>query len=383
MEERGLDFTAYLTWIVIAIPTVMWQMRDHKFDFVWIVCYVAFIVLFALHDRMHGWSVIAQSLLAVACCYLQPNGFQPILLVIVAAQMARFPFSISLPCIVAQSIAVAFSFNKPAGTLPVVLGYFGFELFALFSVRIAVKENRARIALAEANAELRVATELLEMNSRTAERLRIARELHDLLGHHLAALSINLEVARHLAGGEARKQIEKSQAVTKLLLSDVRDTVSRLREDEPLDLTAAVQSLGEVIQKPALHLDLAPDLNVKDPVIAQVALRAVQEIVTNSVRHSGARNLWLKLATRDQALSIDARDDGGGTDDVYFGNGLRGMRERVEEARGSIEVTSMRGRGFEVHVTLPLSGAPVNGAPASAGSIEARLKPALDRGASE
>lgn len=357
MEERGLDFTAYLTWIVVAIPTVIWQLNANALDRRWVVCYGAFIIFFALHDRFRLISIAIQSLLAITCCFLQPSGFQPVLLVIVAAQLAAFSFALSVPWVLAQTIAVAFSVQKAEGAVLVMLGYFAFELFGLFSVRIAIKESHARLELAEANAELRVATELLEMNSRTAERLRIARELHDLLGHHLAALSINLEVARHLVDGEAREQIEKSQAVTKLLLSDVRDAVSRLREDEPLDLNAAVKSLGEVIQKPALHLELAPDLNVKDPAVAQIALRAVQEIVTNSVRHSGARNLWLKLATRDHALAIDARDDGGGTDCVEFGNGLNGMRERVKEARGSMEVASMRGRGFEVHVTLPLGGA--------------------------
>ena len=357
MDERGLDFTAYLTWLLIAIPSVMLQLRGHKVDPLWIVCYIAFIVFFALHDRFVNVSRIAQSLLAVACCFLQPTGFQPILLVIVAAQLASFSYAVAIPWILVQTIAVAFSAMKFEGAVPIVLGYFAFELFGFFSVRIAVRERVARQQLAEANAELRVATELLEMNSRTAERLRIARDLHDLLGHHLAALSINLEVARHLAGGEAREQIEKSQAVTKLLLGDVRDVVSRLREDEPLDLNAAVASLGQVIQKPVLHLELAPDLNIKDAGVAQIALRAVQEIVTNAVRHSGARNLWLKLGTIDHTLAIDARDDGGGTDCVSFGNGLRGMRERVEQARGSIEVASMRGHGFEVHVKLPMTGA--------------------------
>jgi len=362
MEERGLDFTAYLTWIVVAIPTVTWQVRGHRFDFAWAACYVLFIVAFALHDHYRHAMVIAQSLSAIACCYLEPSGFQPVLLVIVAAQLAAYSFKVSIPWVIAQTIAVAFSVDKPEATLPVLLGYFGFELFGLFAAGIAVKENRARLALAEVNAELRVATELLDMNSRTAERLRIARDLHDLLGHHLAALSINLEVARHLTDGEARAQIEKTQSVTKLLLGDVRDVVSRLREDEPLDLASAVKSLGEVIQKPVLHLEMPSDLTTKDPAVAQIALRAVQEIVTNSVRHSSARNLWLKLTTNDETLTIDARDDGGGTDCVTFGNGLQGMRERVEGARGAIEVSSMRGRGFEVRVTLPL-----NGAPASAG----------------
>jgi signal transduction histidine kinase len=358
LEERGLDFTAYLTWVVIAIPTVMWQLRDHTLTsprmLVWMACYAAFIILFFLHGRHLVSLVVAQSILAVACCYLEPGGFMPVLLVIVAAQLAAQKLPVAIPWIVAQTIAVAFSGLKLNATVPALLGYFGFELFGFFAVRIAIREERAKQQLAEANAELRVATELLEMNSRSAERLRIARDLHDLLGHHLAALSINLEVARHLTEGEARDQVEKSQAVTKLLLSDVRDVVSRLREDEPIDLTAALRSLGDVIQKPALHLELEPGLALKDPALAQIALRAVQEIVTNSVRHSGARNLWLKLTSSGGTLSIESRDDGCGTDDVRFGNGLRGMRERVEEARGSMDVSSIRGGGFAVGVRLPL-----------------------------
>src|SRR3954467_7392138 len=358
MEERGLDFTAYLTWIVIAIPTVMWQLRGHTLTspatLAWMACYVAFIICFFLHSRFGVVVVAAQSLLAVACCFLVPGGFQPVLLVIVAAQLAAQPLTLAFPWLVAQTIAVAFTGVKPEATLPILLGYFGFELFGFFAARIAIKEARARQELAEANAELRVATELLEMNSRTAERLRIARDLHDLLGHHLAALSINLEVARHLTAGEAREQIEKSQAVTKLLLSDVRDVASRRREDEPVDLTAAVQSLSDVIQRPSLHLELPPDLAIRDASVAQIALRAIQEIVTNSVRHSGARNLWLKLKAMDNMLTIESRAAGCGTDAVRFGNGLRGMRERVEQAQGSIEVSSMRGSGFHVTVRLPL-----------------------------
>ena len=66
--------------------------------------------------------------------------------------------------------------------------------------------------------------------------------------------------------------------------------------------------------------------------------------------------LWVTLATTDHTLDIDARDDGAGTDNIRFGNGLRGIRERVEQVRGSLEVSSMRGRGFNVHVRLPLAG---------------------------
>ena len=194
------------------------------------------------------------------------------------------------------------------------------------------------------------------MSSRAEERLRIARDLHDLIGHHLTALSLNLEVASHLAEGQAKERIEKSKSLTKLLLSDVRDVVSRLRADEKVDLGAALASLQEAVPSPNIHVDAA-GVSVAEPLVAQTALRAVQEIVTNAVRHSGARNLWLTIAMHDHTLTVDARDDGGGTDRVVFGNGLRGMRERVQQAGGTLEVASMRGRGFEVHVRLPMGTA--------------------------
>src|SRR5205814_850113 len=141
--------------------------------------------------------------------------------------------------------------------------------------------------------------------------------------------------------------------ITKELLGDVRAVVSRLREDEPVDLATALNALRDVIATPSLHIDLE-NVAVSDPAVAQVVLRALQEIVTNAVRHSGARNLWLRVSRDGGGLAIDARDDGVGCDRVAFGNGLRGMRERVEAVRGSLEVASARGRGFEVRVMLPL-----------------------------
>src|SRR6185369_9050591 len=99
MEERGLDFTAYLTWIVIAIPTVMWQLRDHTLTsprtLAWMACYAAFIIFFYLHERGNVLIVAAQSILAVVCCLLVPGGFQPVLLVIVAAQLAAMPLTLA------------------------------------------------------------------------------------------------------------------------------------------------------------------------------------------------------------------------------------------------------------------------------------------------
>jgi signal transduction histidine kinase len=371
-QVRNLVFIGILTWAIVGMPGLTYELQNGTLltahGLIWGACFVGFLLFFWLATRpeCHGGReamfIIAQSVLALVCSALQMHGgIQPVLLVIVAGQLGHYSLRVALLWVTAQTVALTLIYINRTDTvnaLYVTLAYFAFQLFGLFTTQIAHSEAAARQALAERNAELTVTTGLLEISSRTSERIRIARDLHDLLGHHLAALSLNLEVAGHLAAGEAREQIEKSKSITKLLLSDVRDVVSRLREEEPVDLTAALQSLQDVITAPALHLDVPNDLALKDSAVAQVALRTVQEIVTNAVRHSGARNLWLKLTAADHSLAIDAHDDGAGTDEIRFGNGLRGIRERVEQVHGDLDVSSTRGRGFRVHVRLPLEAPP-------------------------
>lgn len=369
VNERKMSWTGVLTWILIGIPSVIWEI-DHYHSLLTLrsaILFGAFVVFLAgfliaarpgCDDRLRIPVIVVQTLAAFVCTSLQPVGFLPVMLVIIAAQLGGFPPRFTIPVIAFNSLILGVVVQRTGGQFVIyALVYFAFSLFALFSMHVAHSEAAARMLLAEANTELRMTTELLEISSRTSERLRIARDLHDLLGHHLTALSLNLEVASHLSSGDAKEHVEKSKGIAKELLADVREVVSRLRNDEPVDLASSLESLRGVMVAPSLHLDYPHEFAVADANVAQIALRTVQEIVTNAVRHSGARNLWLKLGTADHALSIDARDDGTGVDNVRFGNGLLGLRERVEQIRGTFEVTSMRGRGFSVRVSLPLGGA--------------------------
>jgi signal transduction histidine kinase len=360
-----MTWIGILTWIIVGVPSVIWEVEHHSLftprAALLFGAFVLFLIGFLVATRPNCGDgiripfIVLETLAAFACAMLQPTNYQPVLLVIVAAQLGAYPPRYAIGGITVNTLILGY-IVKLHGESAVIyaLVYFSFSLFSLFSMHVAHSEMEARQELAEANAELRMTTELLEINSRTSERLRIARDLHDLLGHHLTALSLNLEVAGHMAGGEAKEHIEKSKSIAKHLLGDVREVVSRLRNDEPVDLTSSLESLREVIVAPSLHLDFPRELAVDDANVAEVALRTVQEIVTNAVRHSGARNLWLTLGTADRLLSIDARDDGVGAAHIRFGNGLLGLRERVQQTHGTFEVTSMRGRGFSVHVTLPL-----------------------------
>jgi signal transduction histidine kinase len=237
--------------------------------------------------------------------------------------------------------------------------YLGISALAFFTSMVARQQTEERDAQRRLNSELRATRALLAESTRIAERMRIARELHDLIGHHLTALSLNLEVASHLVNPAAADHVRKAQATAKHLLTDVREAVSELRQDDAIDLTQALRSLVEGVPGLAVHVTTPPRFSVEDPRRAQVLLRCAQEIITNAARHANARNLWLHFAyAESNLLGLHARDDGRGTSNVAPGNGLSGMRERLAEFGGNVTVESEAGRGFELTVRLPLGETP-------------------------
>jgi signal transduction histidine kinase len=243
-----------------------------------------------------------------------------------------------------------------ASILSLMATYVAFQVLALFSCFLAASEAGARSELARVNRELRATGELLANTSRMAERERISRELHDALGHHLTALSLNLEAASHMARDNALVQIQRAQSVTKLLLSDVRDVVGALRSEDSIGLTQALRTLVAGVPAPQIHLLMADNLAIDDPMRAHTVLRCVQEIITNVIRHAAARNLWIELTLKDGGIAIRARDDGRGAKEVRPGHGLTGMRERLEQVGGTLQIETQPAKGFCLEAWMPVSG---------------------------
>ncbi len=283
-----------------------------------------------------------ESLAVVAMVLTRCNGFEGTLLVLVAMQLGSLmPPRSGITWIVAQTLLLGAAIGihwslRPA--LMLVPPYFGFQLLAFVTIASMGR-------LAAANREL--------------ERLRIARELHDALGHRLTALTLNLETAlRRIAAeepGAARENVETAQSLARGLLTDVREIVAANQNDG--ELTAGLERLIDSIPRPRIHLQIANELRVDDPARRHILLRAVQEIVTNAARHADAENLWIVIERNDDALRIRAHDDGCGADGPADGFGLRGMRERVESAGGTLSAGSTPGRGFEVVATIPVTAA--------------------------
>src|SRR6185436_18235770 len=272
MAHKGviiLRLAGLLTWLAVGVPNLF-----TKFELPWLVAWTAFgaTYWFTSDERVHQWPrgvriacVAAQSILGLTTFWLHPTAFMPVLLVVVAGTVAgNVALPIALTWLVAQTSVIALIFTTthipPSDFVPVTAAYFAFQVFALLATHLAESESRARQELALANAELRTAADLLDASSRANERLRIARDLHDLLGHHLTALSVNLEVASHLTDGKAREHVEHAQSLAKLLLSDVRAVVTDLRDDQTIDVASMLARTLEPVPSPKIELTVQPEL---------------------------------------------------------------------------------------------------------------------------
>ncbi len=244
----------------------------------------------------------------------------------------------------------------PGAVVISILWFTAWEGLAFAGGHLAATQFRDAQELARANAELLATRHLLADNSRLAERLRISRELHDAVGHHLAGLSVNLELARIQVNGRAAEAVREAQGVAKALLADVREMVSRLRRDRPLDLCRAIETLVAGTSDPEIFLAMPETLEFANPSHAHAIFRCVQEAVTNAIRHAGARHLWIDISRGPDRVEVKVRDDGRGVADPAPGNGITGMTERFADAGGGLEFVSAPGQGFRLHAWLPAGG---------------------------
>lgn len=313
--------------------------------------------------RLLGLAVMTVS--AVAMGWYSQSGLSAMLMVVISVALPwLLPLPVALGWLLLQNvllipvIAQYPNWNLVIATLQVCV-YLGISALTFFTSTVARQQAEAREEQRRLNSELRATRALLAESTRIAERMRIARELHDLVGHHLTALSLNLEVASHLTNEAAAEHVRKAQNTARHLLSDVREAVSELRQDDAIDLTQALRSLIEGVPSLAVHVETPPRFSVEDPRRAQVLLRCAQEIITNTARHAGARNLWLRFDyVNANLLELSARDDGRGAANFRPGNGLSGMRERLNEFEGSVTVDQALAQGFALTVRLPLGEAP-------------------------
>jgi signal transduction histidine kinase len=331
---------------------------------VWAAFSVVFLAAFlwnAISSSPKAAATAAQSLSVVVMVGTLCNGYEGLLLVAVAVELALLSNrTIGLVWITAQSIAlgVAAAYHwSPQPALLISVPYLGFQLLMFVAVRLFAEERDMRQRVAVTNQKLlALQTELID-KSRVEERLRIAQDLHDSLGHHLVALGLHLEAAVHESDGSARASIRTAQGMARAALRDVKAIVRKQDDETPVDLPKEIRRLADELLHPKVHFNCSRDVVIDDARMSRTLFRVVQEIVTNAIRHGEAHNLWIDIDDHDNRVVLAARDDGQGTASVAEGFGLSGMRRRLEELGGTLSATPLPAGGFEVRAELPHAAA--------------------------
>lgn len=207
-------------------------------------------------------------------------------------------------------------------------------------------------AMAHCAAEkLRRADAEIEHLAKVAERERIARDMHDLLGHTLSLITLKAELARKLVDRDpqqAKQEMLDVERTSRAALADVREAISGYRGQglaaEVVRARKTLETAGITVQLEVAELPLTP---AQETVLAL----ALREAITNVVRHAQAQQCSLRLSREQDRCALEIADNGGGTD-APEGNGLRGMRERLEAIGGSLERQSQAGTRLVIHLPL-------------------------------
>ncbi|WP_412736464.1 sensor histidine kinase [Krasilnikovia sp. MM14-A1259] len=346
----------------------------------WLLAVIAFAAALLLHRRPVANLLVQTALLLVASRVIEDVTINQVgaswaLLEVTMAARATWMIGAGAALLVAVSatgLAGAPLSAVPPWALRLVVAV---GMPVLFGLVIRTSRELARQAEQRA-AEQQRRHESDQRAARAAERGAIARELHDVVAHHVASMVLRVGVARHVLPDPDPRVAEVFDDVHRTgtaALADLRGLVAVLRDPdaagtdaaltaiEPAALPAALQAAVDTAARAGLTVDaeIDPAVGAVDAVRGLAVLRLTQEALTNVAKHAGASaHARLRVAVRDGDLEWEVRDDGGGTPPAAVpsgGHGLTGMRERVEVLGGRLSAGPAEG-GWRVHTTLPAAG---------------------------
>ena len=211
-------------------------------------------------------------------------------------------------------------------------------------------------ASSEKDAALRLSHEEVRRLAATAERERIGRDLHDLLGHTLSLVTLKMELSRKLFERDpqrARSELAEAEQIARDALAQVRSAVTGFRA---ADMAAELASAHLLLESSRVHLRHSPPPPMPPWIEAGLAM-VLREAATNIARHAQAGEAMISLRVEHDAVLLEVADDGRGGVSAN-GNGLAGMRERVAALGGTLDIVSPRGQGTRLTVRVPLGANP-------------------------
>jgi len=241
-----------------------------------------------------------------------------------------------------------------------------FMISLLFYILSAITERHRieeelRMAF-QANRELNSYLALSEKIAEDRERKRIAREIHDTLGHALTGISAGIDAVKVLVDidtNRAKEQLNNVSVVVRDGIRDVRGSLNKMRPGalENNTLKEALIKIireYEAISNLEIHLLYKWDNIDLDIAKEDIVFRVIQESITNSVRHGHAKTIWIELLEEEEAYVMTIQDDGVGFDELYYGYGLKQMQERLMIIGGSVRFENRD--GFYTHIKIPKIG---------------------------
>ncbi|MGH8213667.1 MAG: sensor histidine kinase [Rhodanobacteraceae bacterium] len=352
-KSRYTDWIQLL-WSIWIFITPLFDNGLAGYTRTWIVwtvfTYPVFLLLFALIQVASQRRVIWYALGMVALCLVglrwYPSGMSYLVygcIFLYHCRMSVRRYLLALILVNSAFVLVAWTFHYPLALLVLMPGMV-FIICAIIMVEHMGKQRDAAWALSQ---------EEVRRLAAMAERERIGRDLHDLLGHTLSLITLKLELSRKLFDRDnngARREIAEAEKVARHALSQVRSAVSGIRAT---DIAAELASARLLLESSGVHLEYdAPPADL--PVEIEHGLSLIlREAATNIARHARAANVRVELVREPAAMRMLIVDDGRGGVDRQ-GNGLNGIRERVCALKGALVIESPRGRGTSLKVSVPV-----------------------------
>ena len=351
--ERKWRLANSLVWLVWTIylfiePIQAGTLRG------WLILTGVFGVFLAIYFSVLRFRTPrAQALLLAALCALGA-AYYPLnagagVMFIYAAALAPFGYeSLAL----AAGLIASFATLEAAEGALLGVGPWDWAMCAV----VALAVGACNIVVAQrmrANQRLHLAQEQIEHLAKLAERERIARDLHDVLGHTLSVVVLKSELAGKLIDGErqrARQEIGEVEQIARKALGEVRQAIRGYRAE---GLAAEIERARRILNAAGITLEGSAQAPHLEPAEVTVLSLALREAVTNVLRHAEARRCRLEVTCEGGRTLMVVQDDGRGSGGRE-GSGLRGMRERVESLGGRLKIASHQ--GTQLTIELPARG---------------------------
>lgn len=221
-----------------------------------------------------------------------------------------------------------------------------FLLFAFFVGYLLNSETKTKKALEDAQSEI-------VESSRLKERQAVSRELHDRLGHNLTVLNLQLEILKRNSNNIDTEKLKEAEQIAKRLIRDVRNVVSNMSNRKLKPLSEGISELTRGIVNPEISIDISENLPELLNNTHLTILFCIQESLTNCIKHAKASKFDIAIKKKNKSVLLSTCDNGIGAYKPVWGNGLSGLRERVEMLGGNIEIITDANIGFITKVVLP------------------------------